>query len=162
MDTLLGSLAGLLTLVNPCVLPVLLIVLASALKDDRRAGAARPSGSVCLGRLAWRNRKPLHKRQTWRGHRACLDRRKPVAGGFGDDSVCCAGFTPDPWACLRGPSAIHTRQTRLQALADRAPPVLDSVMVLARPAPWVQRHHIAGAWLLSVLPPWLIYLYVSL
>ncbi|NHX27459.1 cytochrome c biogenesis protein CcdA, partial [Escherichia coli] len=32
MDLLLGYLAGLLTLINPCVLPVLPIVLATALQ----------------------------------------------------------------------------------------------------------------------------------
>lgn len=36
MDFLLGYLAGLLTLINPCVLPILPIVLASALQGDRR------------------------------------------------------------------------------------------------------------------------------
>ena len=35
MDILLGYLAGLLTLINPCVLPVLPIALASALQGDR-------------------------------------------------------------------------------------------------------------------------------
>ncbi|OIP85624.1 MAG: cytochrome C biogenesis protein CcdA [Rhodobacterales bacterium CG2_30_65_12] len=37
MDLLFGYLAGLLTLINPCVLPVLPIVLASSLQADRRA-----------------------------------------------------------------------------------------------------------------------------
>lgn len=36
MDILLGYLAGILTLINPCVLPVLPIALASALQGDRR------------------------------------------------------------------------------------------------------------------------------
>lgn len=36
MDTLLGFLAGALTLLNPCVLPVLPIILASSLQADRR------------------------------------------------------------------------------------------------------------------------------
>lgn len=36
MDVIFGYLAGLLTLINPCVLPVLPIVLASALQGDRR------------------------------------------------------------------------------------------------------------------------------
>lgn len=36
MDLVFGYLAGLLTLINPCVLPVLPIVLASALHGDRR------------------------------------------------------------------------------------------------------------------------------
>lgn len=36
MDLLLGYLAGALTLINPCVLPVLPIVLASAASGDRR------------------------------------------------------------------------------------------------------------------------------
>jgi cytochrome c biogenesis protein CcdA len=36
MDFVFGYVAGLLTLINPCVLPVLPIVLASALQGDRR------------------------------------------------------------------------------------------------------------------------------
>ncbi|MEO9776821.1 cytochrome c biogenesis CcdA family protein [Roseibium sp.] len=40
----LAYLAGLLTLVNPCVLPVLPIVLASALNQDRRAPLALAAG----------------------------------------------------------------------------------------------------------------------
>ena len=36
MDLIFAYLAGLLTLINPCVLPVLPIVLASALNADRR------------------------------------------------------------------------------------------------------------------------------
>lgn len=36
MDYIFGYVAGLLTLINPCVLPVLPIVLASALQGDRR------------------------------------------------------------------------------------------------------------------------------
>jgi cytochrome c biogenesis protein CcdA len=44
MDLLFGYLAGLLTLINPCVLPVLPIVLASALHRDRRAPALLAAG----------------------------------------------------------------------------------------------------------------------
>jgi len=40
----LAYLAGLLTLINPCVLPVLPIVLASALNQDRRAPVALAAG----------------------------------------------------------------------------------------------------------------------
>lgn len=40
----LAYLAGLLTLINPCVLPVLPIVLASALNEDRRAPVALAAG----------------------------------------------------------------------------------------------------------------------
>lgn len=36
MDFVFGYLAGILTLINPCILPVLPIVLASALQGDRR------------------------------------------------------------------------------------------------------------------------------
>lgn len=39
MEPLFAYLAGLLTLINPCVLPVLPIVLGSALQDDRRGPA---------------------------------------------------------------------------------------------------------------------------
>lgn len=44
MELLLAYLAGLLTLVNPCVLPVLPIVLASSLHQDRRAPMALAAG----------------------------------------------------------------------------------------------------------------------
>jgi len=44
MDLMLAYLAGLLTLINPCVLPVLPIVLASSLHRDRRAPAALAAG----------------------------------------------------------------------------------------------------------------------
>ena len=44
MDLILAYLAGILTLINPCVLPVLPIVLASALQQDRRAPVALAAG----------------------------------------------------------------------------------------------------------------------
>lgn len=53
MDLIFGYLAGLLTLINPCVLPILPIVLTSSLRADRRAPvflALGMSGSfVALG-----------------------------------------------------------------------------------------------------------------
>ena len=44
MDLIFGYLAGLLTLINPCVLPVLPIVLAAAMQADRRGPAALAAG----------------------------------------------------------------------------------------------------------------------
>jgi cytochrome c-type biogenesis protein len=44
LELLLAYLAGLLTLINPCVLPVLPIVLASSLHQDRRAPIALAAG----------------------------------------------------------------------------------------------------------------------
>ena len=44
MDLILAYLAGLLTLINPCVLPVLPIVLATSLDGDRRAPLALAAG----------------------------------------------------------------------------------------------------------------------
>lgn len=44
MDLIFGYLAGLLTLINPCVLPVLPIVLASSLRADRLAPLALALG----------------------------------------------------------------------------------------------------------------------
>lgn len=44
MELLLAYLAGILTLINPCVLPVLPIVLASSLHQDRRAPLALAAG----------------------------------------------------------------------------------------------------------------------
>ncbi|MEL6170287.1 MAG: cytochrome c biogenesis protein CcdA [Pseudomonadota bacterium] len=44
MDLLLGYLAGLLTLINPCVLPILPIVLASALQAGRLGPVALAGG----------------------------------------------------------------------------------------------------------------------
>ena len=44
MDLVFAYLAGLLTLINPCVLPVLPIVLATSLQADRRAPMALAAG----------------------------------------------------------------------------------------------------------------------
>ncbi|MGC9419829.1 MAG: cytochrome c biogenesis CcdA family protein, partial [Rhodovulum sp.] len=44
MELIFGYLAGLLTLINPCVLPVLPIVLATSLQADRRAPLALAAG----------------------------------------------------------------------------------------------------------------------
>ena len=44
MEVILAYLAGLLTLINPCVLPILPIVLASSLHRDRRAPLALAAG----------------------------------------------------------------------------------------------------------------------
>jgi cytochrome c-type biogenesis protein len=44
MDLVFGYLAGLLTLINPCVLPILPIVLASALQSGRGGPAALAAG----------------------------------------------------------------------------------------------------------------------
>jgi cytochrome c biogenesis protein CcdA len=44
MDLLLGYAAGLLTLINPCVLPVLPIVLATAIQADKRGPIALAAG----------------------------------------------------------------------------------------------------------------------
>lgn len=53
MEIVFGYLAGLLTLINPCVLPVLPIVLASSLQADRRApfvlAAGMSASFVTLG-----------------------------------------------------------------------------------------------------------------
>jgi cytochrome c-type biogenesis protein len=61
--------AGLLTLINPCVLPVLPIVLASALHKDRKAPIALAAGLICRSSsLAWASRplaRPLALTATW-------------------------------------------------------------------------------------------------
>ena len=44
MDLILGYLAGVLTLVNPCVLPILPIVLVSAIQQDRYGPVALAAG----------------------------------------------------------------------------------------------------------------------
>ena len=55
MDVVLGYLAGLLTLINPCVLPVLPIVLATAIQAHRFGPVAVAAGMsasfVALGML---------------------------------------------------------------------------------------------------------------
>ena len=48
MDLLFGYAAGLLTLINPCVLPVLPIVLASALQVSRLGPMALAAGMSLL------------------------------------------------------------------------------------------------------------------
>lgn len=52
MELLFAYIAGLLTLVNPCVLPVLPIVLATAVSADRRGPVALAAG-MCLSFVAF-------------------------------------------------------------------------------------------------------------
>ena len=63
MDLFFAYIAGLLTLINPCVLPVLPIVLATALNADRRGPIALAAGMslsfVTLGMSGWCRRLAL-------------------------------------------------------------------------------------------------------
>ena len=237
MDLVFGYLAGLLTLINPCVLPVLPIVLASALHADRRAPLALAAGmsvafvALGLGLSALGPALGLDPDSVARGAALVMvafglvmltpalgarfasatagiansaDRQmgtqtpQGLGGQFASGALLGAVWSP----CI-GPtlgaaialastgeslgraglvmtafaagvstlilglaygaqSAIRARQARLRALADKAKPIMGVIFVLVGTALWFRLHHVVEAWLLTVLPPWLIDLSVSL
>ncbi len=57
--------------------------------------------------------------------------------------------------------AIRRRQALLRSLAARSRPVMGVVFVLVGAALWFRLNHVAEAWLIDVLPPWLIDLSVK-
>jgi cytochrome c biogenesis protein CcdA len=59
-------------------------------------------------------------------------------------------------------SALRRRQAWLRGLAERSRPIMGAVFVLVGTALWFRLHHVAEAWLIDTLPPWLIDLSVSL
>ncbi|MDO8881514.1 cytochrome c biogenesis CcdA family protein [Pseudotabrizicola sp.] len=237
MDIIFGYLAGLLTLINPCVLPVLPIVLASALKADRRAPLALAAGmsvafvTLGLGLSALGPALGLDPDGVARGAALVMvafglvlltpalgARFATVTAGFAqgaDQQIdaqtgqslsgqCISGaLLGAVWSPCIGPtlgaaialastgenllraglvmtafaagvstliltlaygaqSAIRARQARLRAVAEKAKPIMGGVFVLVGAAMWFRLHHIVEAWLLNVLPPWLIDLSVSI
>ncbi|MFN3721561.1 MAG: cytochrome c biogenesis CcdA family protein [Paracoccaceae bacterium] len=237
MDIIFAYLAGLLTLINPCVLPVLPIVLASSLNEDRRAplmlsaglsvafvglglglsalgpvfgidpeSVARIAALVMVGfglvlltpALGTRFATATAGFANGADRQIDTQAQRGLAGQFVSGALLGAVWSP----CI-GPtlgaaialastgeslmraalvmtsfaagvstlilalaygaqSAIRKRQHRLRAIAEKAKPIMGAVFVLVGTALWFRLHHIAEAWLLSVLPPWLIDLSVSL
>ena len=238
MDIVLGYLAGLLTLINPCVLPVLPVVLASATHRHPLAPLALAGGMgvsfVVLG-LALSAFGPalgLDPDQVSRvaalvmvafglvllvpafGHafegaaaglaaRADRGIDGAVAGGGLGGQAIAGALLGAVWSPCIGPTlggaialaaagegmgraalimiafalgvgtlilalafgargAIRQRQAMLRSLAARSRPVMGVVFVAVGAAIWFRLHHIAEAWLIGVMPAWLIDLSVSL
>jgi cytochrome c-type biogenesis protein len=237
MELIFAYIAGLLTLINPCVLPVLPIVLASSLHRDRRAPLALAAGMsvsfvilglgvTALGPALGLDADSLSRVAALVMVGFGLIMLVPaLSGGF---STATAGFaaradaqidrTTDAglagqflaggllgavWSPCIGPtlgaaialastgeslgragaimaafaagvstliialaygaaSAIRRRQALLRRLADRARPVMGATFVAVGLAIWFGLHHAVEAWLIDVLPPWLIDLSVSI
>ena len=237
MDIVLGYLAGLLTLINPCVLPVLPVVLASALHRHPLAPLALAAGMgasfVALGVAvsAFGPALGIDPDELSRGAALVMvafglvllvpafghafeavavglaaraDARIDGAvagGGLGGQAVAGA-LLGAVWSPCIGPTlggaialaasgdglgrataimtafafgiatlilalawgargAIRRRQALLRSLAARSRPVMGVVFVLLGAALWFRLQHIAEAWLIDVLPPWLIDLSVA-
>ncbi len=237
LELVFAYLAGLLTLINPCVLPVLPIVLASSLHQDRRAPMALAAGlslsfvllglgvtaigpalgvdsdivsqvaalvMVAFGLVML---VPAFSRQfatATAGFAARADAQidQTSASGLGGQAVSGA-LLGAVWSPCIGPtlgaaialastgdslgragaimlafalgvstlilglaygakSALRRRQTWLRALAERSKPIMGVVFILVGAALWFRLHHVAEAWLIDTLPPWLIDLSVSL
>lgn len=237
MELIFAYLAGLLTLINPCVLPVLPIVLASSLHQDRRAPVALAAGlslsfvvlglgvtaigpalgvdsdslsqgaalaMVAFGLVMLIPAFSHRFAAATAGFAARADAQisQTSATGMGGQFVSGA-LLGAVWSPCIGPtlgaaialastgdslgragaimlafamgvstlilglaygakSALRRRQTWLRALAERSRPILGAVFILVGTALWFRLHHIAEAWLIDTLPPWLIDLSVSL
>jgi cytochrome c biogenesis protein CcdA len=237
MELILAYLAGLLTLINPCVLPVLPIVLASSLHRDRRAPLALAAGmglsfvALGLGVTALGPALGITADSLSRGAALVMVAFGVVmvvpalSGGFATatagiaaradaqiDRAADAGLGGQAlsgallgavWSPCIGPtlgaaialastgeslgragaimtafalgvatlilalaygarSAIRRNQGALRALAERARPVMGATFILVGLALWFGLHHVAEAWLIQTLPPWLIDLSVSI
>jgi cytochrome c-type biogenesis protein len=238
LDIVLGYLAGLLTLINPCVLPVLPVVLASALHRHPLAPLALAGGMgaafVALGLAvsAFGPALGIDPDEISRGAALVMvvfglmllvpafghafegvtagmaaraDARidGAVAGGGLWGQAAGGALLGAVWSPCIGPTlggaialaasgdgmvraaaimsafalgiatlvlalafgargAIRARQAALRRLAARSRPIMGVVFVLVGGAIWFRLHHVAEAWLIGVLPAWLIDLSVSL
>ncbi len=237
MDVIFAYGAGLLTLINPCVLPVLPIVLATALQASRWGPVALAAGMslsfVALGLLVTAAGRslgldtdtlsqagavvmigfglvllvPAFNRGfalATAGVSARADAgidaidRRGVAGQFLGGALLGAVWSPcigptlgaaislasqgeslgQAGAVMVGFAAgvstiivvlgygarslLSRNRALMQKLAARARPILGAVFVLVGLAILFRLHHVAEAWLLQTLPPWLIDLSVSL
>lgn len=237
MDLIFGYLAGLLTLINPCVLPVLPIVLASSLQTDRRAPLALAAGmstsfvALGLGVATLGPALGMTEEMVSRAAAAAmigfgLMMLVPAFGGrfatatagiaaradAGMSATADAGLPGQfiggallgaVWSPCIGPTlgaaiglaaqgenigqaaaimaafalgvstlivglaygartALQRRQAALRRLADRAKPVMGAAFVVIGLLLFFRLNHRIDAWLLEVLPPWLIDLSVSL
>lgn len=237
MELLFGYAAGLLTLINPCVLPVLPIVLAGALQVSRWGPIALAAGMslsfVLLGVLVTAFGRSLGLNENSITEAAAvlmigfglillvprfgsafslatagissgadarmdaLDRRS-VGGQFLGGALLGAVWSPCVGPTLGGAislasqgqslgwaaaimacfalgvstvilalgygarSALQRRKALMQAIAERARPIMGAVFVAVGLAILFRLHHVIEAWALDVLPYWLTDFSVSL
>lgn len=236
MDLLLAYVAGLLTLINPCVLPILPIVLASATQGHRHGPAALALGMsiafvgfgmfvLLLGASLGITEDTMIRAGAWAmigfgtillvprlsarfatatagvagGADARLDRLAPrglqtqIIGGalLGAVWSPCIGPTLGGAISLasQGQSvalaaaimvcfalgvstiivalgygtreAIRSRRDAMATLAARSRPIMGAVFLLVGLMIVTRTHHLIEAWLLDLLPAWLIDLSVS-
>lgn len=237
MDLIFAYLAGLLTLINPCVLPVLPIVLASSLQADRRAPMALALGmsvsfvTLGLGVAALGPALGLNEDTVARAaallmigfgaimvvpalsgrfalatsglsSRADAGMTATSSGGLGGQ-VLGGMLLGGVWSPCIGPTLgaaialasqgqnilragaimtafalgvstliillaygarawLRANMGRMRAVAERAKPILGITFILIGVALWFRLHHAIDAWLIDVLPPWLIDLSVSI
>ncbi|WP_085526402.1 cytochrome c biogenesis CcdA family protein [Maritimibacter sp. HL-12] len=231
MEYMLAYGAGLLTLINPCVLPVLPIVLASALQASRLGPVALAAGMslsfVALGLLVTSfghaigitedtlaqagavlmigfglvllvPRANAAFASATAGFSARADTgigdlpRTGLAGQFAGGLLLGAVWSPCIGPTLggaialaaQGQSLAHAgaimtgfalgvstlilalahglRATSLRPLSAAAKPVLGGAFVLVGLAILFRLHHLAEAWLIGLMPPWLLELSVSI
>lgn len=237
MDVVLGYFAGLLTLINPCVLPVLPIVLASSLHADRRAPMALAAGMSlsfvllgitvsALGPALGVNSDSVARgaavlmvffgivmlvpalsgrfSQATSGLAAQADARIDAQSGKGLRGQFISGILLGAvWSPCIGPtlgaaislastgeslfratltmvffaagvstlilglaygahSQMRRRQQSLRVLAERAKPIMGVAFVVIGFGLWFRVNHAIEAFMLSVMPVWLVDLSVSI
>jgi cytochrome c-type biogenesis protein len=237
MDLVFAYLAGVLTLINPCVLPVLPIVLASSLQADRRAPVALAAGMsssfvalglglATLGPALGVNEDTVARIAALMMVAFGLVMLVPALGGrfasataglaaradTGIDATRQAGLPGQfaagallgaVWSPCIGPtlgaaislaaqgqdlgragaimtafalgvstliigigytarSSLQRRQAALRVFAARAKPIMGGVFVVIGALLFFRVHHLIEAWLLQVLPTWLVDLSVSI
>jgi cytochrome c-type biogenesis protein len=231
LELVFAYLAGILTLINPCVLPVLPIVLASSLHQDRRAPIALAAGlsvsfvALGLGVTALGPALGLETDTVARGAALLMiafglvmivpafsSRFSMATAGFAASAGAQMDQTADTglggqflsgallgavWSPCIGPTlgaaialastgeslgragaimfafalgvstliltlaygaqaSIRRRQASLRALADKAKPAMGIAFILVGAALWFGLNHVIEAWLIEVLPAWLI------
>lgn len=237
MELILAYLAGILTLINPCVLPVLPIVLATSLHRDRRAPIALAAGMslsfvalglgvTALGPALGIDGDTLARvaalvmvgfgavmlvpvlsgafSTATAGLAARADARIDTASEAGLGGQFLSGaLLGAVWSPCIGPtlgaaialastgeslgragaimaafalgvstliialayganSALRRRQSWLRAVAGRARPVMGVTFIAVGLALWFGLNHLIDAWLIEVLPAWLIDFSVSI
>lgn len=150
MGILLACLAGLPTLITPCVLPVLPIVLASSPQADRRAPLALAAGMsvsfVTLGLGVAAIGPALGITEDVVSRVAAL-----FMAGFAlgvSTLILALGFG------ARG--RLGWNMPLMRRLAQRSKPILGATFLLVGVAPWFRVHHAIDAWMIEHLPAWLI------
>lgn len=231
MEYLLAYAAGLVTLINPCVLPVVPIVLATALQASRLGPVALAGGMslsfvvfgmlistigysigltedtlanagavlmIGFGLVLLVPRANAAFATATAGLSARADTglgmadRTGLAGQFGGGMLLGAVWSPCIGPTLGGAIALASqgeslaragavmtayalgistlmlalayglRATALRRLSALAKPVLGGAFVLVGVAILFRLHHVAEAWLLSIMPAWLVDLSVSI